>query len=454
MKKLGFVVLATAVALMAKDTDRIQKLEKEIATLKADYDSQFDELYERVDSNEFEASLNHIKWSGSLETTMGNYKGETGNVQMNGATIQKADSFSNNTKFDSKFLLNMDSKISENVKFTGRLAMYKGWADNTPQTYYDSTAGRRDNGANLFVERAYVDIRAAKNLYITIGRQPSSDGPGMSLKENTPRKATYPSLLFNGEADGIVLTYKPKIDAIPNFATRLAYGKGYQWDDGDNGYIADNGDLKDMTVAGFFIEGSVKGLDNSLVVLSAVKGDNFVGMPNDSNTNSNKNLGDFAHYGIYFEHNKVFNDRLNYFISYAVSQPDQDKKAIYKFDSNQDNQKEDWQLLKDDGYAYHIGARVDFDKLKVGYEYNYGSKYWFSYTTGSTNILNKLSTRGKANDVYAIYQFDINQFLRIGYTKIDYEYIGSGYHMSTMGGEPLETDDYTEVSYITYNIRF
>ena len=431
---------------------RVEQLEKSVKKFQGDYEEQIDELNARVDDNEFQASLNRIKWGGEFESTVGNYWGRQGSIK----GIYTGSKYNNHNKWDLKLRLNMQTNINERTKFIGRLSMYKGWASSQkwggmngyPGTF-DSSDGRSLGGSSIYVERAYVDYKITNNLIATIGRQPSNDGPGMNLKNNTPRKSTYPSILFNGNADGLVLSYKFPKKTISNGAIRLAYGKGYQWSDDSYGYNANQNDLKDLNVYGAFLEGSLpfKKMGSNLVVFSAVLGKDFVGSSGDSNTSHNINLGDFKHFGLYFENNRAFGTKLNYFISLAMSNPKSNGKSYI-------TAMGPMQLLKKDGYAYHVGARYDINsKFKIGYEFNHGSRYWFSYTTGSYDPLNKIATRGSAHDFYLMYQMDMNQFLRMGYTSIDYKYAMSGWHMAP-NGKPMPTDDYARLLYLNYNVKF
>ena len=423
---------------------KVESLEKEIKQFRHDYDEEVEDLNARVDDNEFQASLNRIKWGGEFETTVGNYWGRVGSNPMS-----SGEKFNNHNKWDLKLRLNMESYINDRTKFTGRLSMYKGWASQRSwdSAIGDSATGRINGGSSIFVERAYIDFKILDNLIATIGRQPSNDGPGMNLKNNTPRKSTYPSILFNGNADGVVLTYKlPKI--VPNGAVRVAYGKGFQWSDSTYGYTANQNELKDLNVYGAIAEGSLpfSKMGNNLIVLSATLGKDFVADPTGSDTENNENLGDFRHYGIYFENNKFFGTGLNYFISLAMSDPDGNGKSY-------NTPYGPMTLLNKKGYAYHIGARYDIGSFKVGAEYNHGSKYWFSYTSGSYDPLNKIATRGSVSDFYLMYQIDMNQFLRAGYTDVEYKYTGSGWHIA-VNGEPAPTDDYIKLLYLNYNVKY
>ena len=458
MKKIGLSIVLVGVLSVAsqaktysqKDMDamekKIQLLEKKMAQhdqkLK-DTDESIDDLYERADQNEFEATMNRIKWGGELEVSDNFFDGKYGSVD----GMSDGEKYRNNNEWTTKLRLSMESKINDKLKFTGRLSMYKNWSNNTNNGLTDTAEGRKPNGSTIYVERAYVDYAPIENLIFTVGRQPSSDGPGMTLIENTKRKSTYPAILFDGAADGIVVTYKaaPTSSFKPVF--RVAYGKGFQENINYSPYTASDPKIDDLNVYGAFYEMTlpISGMGDNLLVLSYVYATDFIGHPSVTN---NKNLGNMSLAGAYFENNKAFGSNFNYFISTGFSMPDSNGKTV---NLGQYTHNQDVGLIKDNGYAVQVGGRYDFDiGLKLGYEYNHGSKYWYSFTSASTDLLNKLATRGDVHDVYAMYQIDLNQFLRVGYTMIDYDYTGSGWHI----GEPQKTDDYVNRFYMLYNVRF
>jgi len=435
MKKILSIALIAASAFAGFGTSsEVAKLKEQIKDLQ----SQIDELYERVDENELAASLNKIKWGGELEVNVGNYYGK-----------RNGDKYGNLNKWDLRLKLNMEAKINEKTKFTGRLMMTKAFADSTPvaQAYLDSEEGRVDTDAKLYVERAYVDYKFTPNFIMTIGRQPSSDGPGMSLKYDTPRKSTYPALLFNGSADGIVFTYKSKIATF-----RAAYGKGYQYDSINYHYLTDNNGLKDTDVFGFFAERKIvpEKIGDNLVIFSAVKSIHISPFNGES-------LGSYDHLGLYFENNKAFKSNFNYFISLAYANPHSNgKTSLLAIDANDDGQPDmaiPVQLNKKDGYAYHIGMRYDFKKIKLGYEFNHGSKYWFAYTANYQDPQNKLAVRGNVHDVYAIYRFDMFQYIRCGFTYADLNYNFEGLPFAP-NGEPQKVNDNYKTVYLNYDVRF
>ena len=174
MKKLALSLVALMALNAGSLEEKVKELEKKIEAINAD----IEELYNRADENEFQASLNKIKWGAEFETTIANFHGYDDNGTVN--------SFSNNGKVFMKLRLNMHSKINEKTKFTGRLSMYKYWGEAGLSPYLqDSNEGRIDGGSTLYVERAYVDYKITPNFIATIGRQPSSDGPGKSLINDT-----------------------------------------------------------------------------------------------------------------------------------------------------------------------------------------------------------------------------------------------------------------------------
>ena len=441
IKKIGLsaiVMSSLAMNAQAYSQTNIDKVVENITAIQEDIDA----LYERADENEFQATMNRIKWGAEFETSVNNIDAKVSNKH-----------YHDNNKWTTKLRLSMESKINDKTKFYGRLSMYKNWSDSSVAYLADSVEGRKPIGtSNLFVERAYVDYNLNNMFSVTLGRQPSSDGPGMTLIENTQRKSTYPAILFDGSADGVVATAKLASKSPMNPIVRVAYGKGFQSNTNFSPYKANQENIKDLNVYGAFYEMSLpfKAMGDTLLVLSYVHATDFIAHPQQITASSNKNLGDMDLAGIYFENNKAFGTKLSYFLSAGWNKPKENiNNAILKDSTGNDMPA--MGLIKESGSAFHIGARYDFDLgIKVGYEFNHGSKYWYSFTNGSSDLLNKLATRGDVNDIYTIYQMDINQFIKIGYTMIDYDYSGSGWHI----GKPQITNDSVDRMYTTYNLRF
>ena len=108
---------------------------------------------------------------------------------------------------------------------------------------------------------------------------------------------------------------------------------------------------------------------------------------------------------------------------------------------------EDYDESKD-GHSVYVGVRYDMPDsgLKLGLEYNYGSKNWIAFTPGHDDMYqSKLATRGSVYEAYLIYDLPTGEaiskfaktFVRLGYQHYDYDYTGSGFWL----GEPIDIDD-------------
>jgi len=119
-------------------------------------------------------------------------------------------------------------------------------------------------------------------------------------------------------------------------------------------------------------------------------------------------------------------------------------------------------LINDDGisdregYAFHLGFRYNIPltnlyKPKIGFEYNYGSKYWFGANDGAEDPLRKLDIRGHVYDSYLIIPFNRFFMLRTGYTRAYYNYNnGFAYYH----GQPLDIDHDVYNTYFIMDAKF
>jgi hypothetical protein len=490
-KGLSIIVsalLLSSFAQAAEDKDkviemliqRLDKVEGELAQFKKSTKTQIDELHIRSDETELSSALSKVKFSLGFETDVHSFGG---------------DGQDSSNKWTNTLHLNMDAKINDKTRFTGRLAMSKNWADSTLGTPTDDVAGRSTlGGSSVYVDRAYVDYYMTENLIATLGRQPGTDGPGANLRNNAKRQSTYPSMLFSANGDGLILTYKPKIDGLADSALRVGYAKAYQWDStasATNNNISGDSLIDDAQIWLAIAETKLPlgDMGDNLIMLSAVSAPDF-NVPAGSPL-GNLNVGDLTFANLYFENNNAFGSNFSWFGSLGYSKGSNAKdnsaainSAIYAsayaqsfgalsvtnpfggaanvttattvangaVAANAPSAIAATRLNEEDGWAIHLGGRYDFNKeWKLGYEYFHGSKYWYSLTTRSaSDPLGKLRTRGDVHDLYAIYQLDMNQFLRLSWTRFMYDYSGSGQPV----GPVTSLDDEVDHFMLTYNVRF
>ncbi len=408
---------------------------------------QINELKDRVD--ELEDSLESVETRTLVDKI--NF-GVGFNTEVNSYEKKYADGHKHTSSnlYTTKLMLNMESKITKNMRFTGRLSMYKYWADSTKHMYsqFDNMQGRAPSDSTLFVERAYVDWKFTgdKALFpsvLTIGRQPSSDGPSHQFKSNTTRKSTYSALVFDGASDGIVLTTSlEKVLLLKNARIRFAYGKGFQNDETSqnvtNAFIGADNSLKDTDVYGLFFESALFNRSNTLFQIGVAQMKNIIANPLDSNSSENKNIGDVTFAGVMFEGTDINKMGLDLFahFAYSYAKPSHD---VYSYNGQSMSLLGDGSDFESkSATAFWLGTRYAVSEFsKVGVEYNQGSRYWLTASQGSYDLLNKLSTRGKAVETYYLYAINRYSFLRFGGVYVDYDYTNSGWFLS----EPKKFED-------------
>ncbi|ECL2996774.1 DUF3373 family protein [Campylobacter jejuni] len=450
-------------SLFAKNTDdEITKLQKQLAQIQAELaqirkereaqakqneavKAELADLNDRADETEFQAALSKVKFGLEFSTAVSNT-----NYKVSGQD------YSANNKWMNELHLNMNADINDKTKFYGRLSMAKNWSQmGWSGSPYDLDAGRntRSSGPVLYVDRAYLDYYITPEWIATVGRQPGTDGPGSNLRNNALRQSTYPALAINALGDAAVITYKPESLQDHKVAIRAAYGKTYQWD--EEGKVRDwMSDQKDADANLYYaaVEGElpIEGMGNNLIIFNVAHMTDFAlplpSIPFILNQGV-YNLGDLTLANIHFENYNAFGTNFNYFVSlgYSNGANAHTLSVIPTIQSQLEfNEK--------DGYAVHVGGRYDFTKaLKVGYEFFWGSRYWYTMSRPSINDpLNIRMTRGTAHDFYVIYQLDRYQFLRLSYTNIQNIWGNRGLPFGGAKKDKARADNIM----LMYNVKF
>lgn len=446
-------------SLFAKNTDdEITKLQKQLAQIQAELaqirkereaqakqneavKAELADLNDRADETEFQAALSKVKFGLEFSTAVSNT-----NYKVSGQD------YSANNKWMNELHLNMNADINDKTKFYGRLSMAKNWSQmGWSGSPYDLDAGRntRSSGPVLYVDRAYLDYYITPEWIATVGRQPGTDGPGSNLRNNALRQSTYPALAINALGDAAVITYKPESLQDHKVAIRAAYGKTYQWD--EEGKVRDwMSDQKDADANLYYaaVEGElpIEGMGNNLIIFNVAHMTDFAlplpSIPSILNQGV-YNLGDLTLANIHFENYNAFGTNFNYFVSLGYSNG-ANAHTLSIQSQLEFNEK--------DGYAVHVGGRYDFTKaLKVGYEFFWGSRYWYTMSRPSINDpLNIRMTRGTAHDFYVIYQLDRYQFLRLSYTNIQNIWGNRGLPFGGAKKDKARADNIM----LMYNVKF
>ncbi|MCL1092124.1 DUF3373 domain-containing protein [Shewanella kaireitica] len=400
----------------------------------------------------------------------------------------------NDIFYTTRLRLNLKAKVWDNVSFAGRLSMYKNWGDSTGVKVFDSwnsftmdgTNGGSTSGDWLRVERAYFDWKNINGspLYLSIGRRPSTYGPPTQYRENEKRGGTPSGHLVNFNFDGATMGYHlGDITGVEGQVVRFCYGQGFesQW---GNGELFGDIVTKDTHLGGFNIDAINDGKNFLQFTLFGAKdvNDGFKGtmafptqlagifaptMYQDMQKFDNFNfvtrvqpsgvIGDMFLGGIGFSREE--DNDVKWFVSGGWTRADGNgnagmfggmlSDAVFEAQLNSDGSEiimmpsaADDSGAKD-GYSIYAGIQIPAPYGKVGFEYNYGSKYWTPFTQAQDDpIGSKLATRGHVAEAYYMFDINPNMFIKLAGMYYDFEYTGSG----TPVGAPQKIDDVIEGS--------
>jgi hypothetical protein len=395
----------------------------------------------------------------------------------------------NDILFTSRLRLNMKAKVWNNVKFSGRLTMFKNWGDSTGSKVFDSWNAFTMDGTNtgstsgdLFhVDRAYFDWSniGDTGIYASIGRRPSTYGPPTEFRENELRGGTPTGNVMNLNFDGITIGRSfAEETGIEGFMARFCYGQGYESEWG-NGEMFNNIKTKDTHFAGFnfdllndgtnFLQTTIfraqdindgfKGViafptEYGALFAPTLYKDmqkfptfNFVTRVQPSTTIGDINLG-----GLVFSRKE--DNGVNWFISGGWTQLKPNGNAgmfggmgtdaVFQAELSDDGTeiymvpKTATESKTRNGYGAYVGVQVPAPMGKIGLEYNYGSKYYTPFTQNMDDAVgSKLATRGHVGELYYIVDINPRMFLRLSGMYYDFEYSGSGSPV----GAPQKIDD-------------
>ena len=466
---------------------------------------EFDEALDILDKIETKVLSNKIEWSVDLRGRVDNFKYKMNGIGDNigkpydsSAPINERremafpQTLNYKPHYSVRGYLNMRAKF-EDVSFTGRLRF-----DRSSQTNQRlCILAPQDIGKDLFsasvnkftsfeVDKAYFDLPLFKKsklpLIISGGILPTSGGMSSNIIENRPRGSVFPSLIFDSNVyGGIVTANLSKITGLSNAYARFVTGKAFTLRGESYYYQCNRENIQNMDVAGLFFEFKVPVAWNNLFWVginknSDIKATPFMGRNQVENVGSNtklkfqKPLGDITNYGAGIEFRKIAlaGGKLDLFFHGAVSDPSPNGNCVNYTDVDDPtcsvggeanpnpfyhSEMGRGTLLKEKGHSFYTGFRYEIPaklKTKIGYEFNYGDDYWWSATQGSEDVFNKLATRGDVNEFYLIQPINKHLYFRLGYLSIKEKYSGSGYHFGT----PLKKDAKQENLYMLFNAYF
>jgi hypothetical protein len=374
----------------------------------------------------------------------------------------------NSLMYTNRLRLSMEADVAQNVKFTGRLAMYKTWGDSTGVQVFNGQANSFSIDGNtvgvpnsdiLRVERAYFDWTNlfGTGLYLSIGRRPSAGGPPMHLRQGELRGGSPMGAIIDFQFDGITIGYHLN----ENSTLRLCYGRGYESGFGNGDVLQQPADrLKDADFAG--INWDIYATDDMLLQATVARAfnltDGFNGLivlPNNPVTGQaigaplvmrftpSANLGDMDIAGLLLQRH---DGPVDWFVNldYVKSHPDNVTTPFGGLFSDPFDTP-----TSHSGSMWYVGGRYTFpgETTLVGLELNHGSRYWFNFTPAQDDIVApKTSTRGDVVEAYLIHKVAKRFLVKVGYIDYSYDYSGSGWHLGT----PKKLDENPILGFPTY----
>ena len=390
-----------------------------------------------------------------------------GQVMVNGGALTPAYKPKNATLYTNKFALDLKAKATKDVTVNVKLGMYKVFGDQTDDVtsngmfadrvgVFDGTLGHVPSNSYLNVDRAYATWSNIMDepIWFSVGRRPATDGAPTNLKSNNERPGNggTPALLVNYAFDGMTLGYAPDIDMLPGFYAKVCYGRGF-----DSGFQGTPGNsLKDTDMLGVAV--IPVDTDPLRVWLQWNRGFDIFDFPKMSNTMFGNtapsvSLGAIDWYGAgaMTTIKKLGPGDLNAFADFGVSitHPSNNVSANAGYQGLMSGSffNQDMNPKSQTGYAAFAGIRYDLpSKTKIGFEYNYGSKYWITFSPASDDMwTSKVGTRGQVFEPYVIQELDLKPissifaktFFKLGYQYYDFQYTGS----NNWVGAPVKISD-------------
>jgi opacity protein-like surface antigen len=373
----------------------------------------------------------------------------------------------NETLYTNKFALDLHAKATKDVTVNVKLGMYKVFGDQSDQVtangdfadrvgVFDGTLGHVPSTSYLNVDRAYATWSNILDqpVWFSVGRRPATDGAPTNLKSNNARPGNggTPALLVNYAFDGMTIGYAPDIEMLPGFYAKVCYGRGF--DSGFQGTVGNS--IKDTDMLGVAV--IPVDTDPLRVWLQWNRGFNIFDFPKMTgtlfgDTAPSTNLGSIDWYGVgaMTTLKKVGPGDLNAFADFGVSvtHPTMNVSNNAGFQGLMSGEffAQDFNPKSQTGYAAFAGLRYDLpSNTKIGFEYNWGSKYWITFSPAADDMWTaKVGTRGQVFEPYVIQELDLKPissyfskvFFKLGYQFYDFQYTGS----NNWVGEPKKISE-------------
>lgn len=333
---------------------------------------------------------------------------------------------------------------SDNIAFYSTLSYNKAYGDsanhsqaNTNPGYanFDWITNENATDNTLKVKEAYwlykndTFLDSDVSWTASVGRRPSTDGLGINLREDQPRKSAL-SHTVNVEFDGASARWNiDKITGVEGMWFKLCLGRGLtnakpRFSNDGLDYSKDDTKHTNVDMAGLIFVPYDNGQYS--VHTNYARAMNAIGFKDnvDAGTGTFSDMGDLDLMTAMFKAEGIGNE-INDFLDNTV--------AFASFARSKSNPASGKAMLgstnSQTGHSTWLGVQMPCpvsEDGRIGVEWNKGSKHWRSVTYGEdTMVGSKIAARGTAWEIY--YNKPLTKALsaQLRYTDIDYDYTGS-----------------------------
>lgn len=405
------------------------------------------------------------QFTPQMQQTLMNYLGQVPGVR------QAAYSANSDALMTNRLRLRFDAQVADNISFGARLSMYKVFGDSTGLQVFDGqptsmaidgTTVGVPSGDMVRVERAFFSWNhiGGSNLYLSIGRRPSTNGPPLNYRDDEPRGGTPSGALIDFQFDGITAGY----NVNEKMTVRACYGMGYSSGFGNGALLENPADrVKSVHLLGANMD--LYSTDKTFIQTTLARAwnvtDGFDGLmvlPNNPLTGApvgapvvmryapSANLGAIDLYGINLQ--KRVGD-FDLFLSgnWSSTRPN---GLTTPFGGLMSDPFET--PVNRDGQMYYLGVRYSIPKddgrTKLGMEFNHGTKYWFNFAQAEDDIIApKTYTRGDVYETYLTHRISDHFLLKGSFINYNYGWSGSGWQV----GAPKRLNSTPILAFPTYD---
>jgi hypothetical protein len=416
------------------------------------------EAERRLDKIEKASALQRIQWGAEYRTIVSShwYHGPSPDGARGPDGQPKLVDLSNGEQWLHRVRLNLRAEPIESIRFTGRLTMFKRFGSNTATPFpQDSSETRipQDNGVRF--ERAWLDWFIRPWLALSVGRISYTDGPPAELRENRAQlDATWGQQMVDGEYDTADLTVRLGNHLlVRGFYASWAFPRT---DDLFSNYLFLNNGTDNLRIVGGNVDLRLDELGKLFVQLGAYHVPEFrpfdvpipspTPAPNPTNapapfnggylfpSSKPSSLGKYTNLSVLVTYKDIASSGLDLFASGAVGFLDPNNQGIaypigpggapvplLALSSADSTDHTTFFAFTGMRYTMPFGEEI---APKVGFEFNYGSRYMISFSSPTSTLTNKLANRGEAYEAYVIQPVNERLFFRLSYSLIQTRYTG------------------------------